>query len=149
MSLGQSKGSRIFLYKFDRSPCSRKKRRQMDRSRNDDNEDDEEMEEENAEEAALSNGLKKGQWTWLVNKDIPAILTAWNNLGICLALSTRHSAVGSVVEGKVKGIVGRISRTCPELIKYYNDTMGGVDRADALRSHLTIGHYVDQFKNHP
>ena len=88
-------------------------------------------------EDVLSCGLKKGEWTWLSNVDIPATLIAWHDSGICIAISTRHSLVGTTVLRKAKGNVDRISRTCPELIKYYNEHMGGVDRADSLRAHLT------------
>jgi len=65
------------------------------------------------------------------------ILTAWHDSGICLSLSTRHDHSSSTVLRKVKGSAVSIERTCPDLIDFYNVWMGGVDRADALRSHLT------------
>jgi hypothetical protein len=85
-------------------------------------------------------GLKKGQWLWMVKKlDSPHHLLsiAWHDSGICLALSTKHTNAGSVVERKVKGSSDPVLRTCPELIEFYNKYMGGVDRADSLRAHLT------------
>jgi hypothetical protein len=85
-------------------------------------------------------GLEKGQWIWMaksINSDHNLICIAWHDSGICLAMSTRHSNAGSHVYRRVKGSAGRIKRSCPELIEFYNDFMGGVDRADALRSHLT------------
>jgi hypothetical protein len=98
----------------------------------------EEKKDEVAEEVdVLDRGLKKGEWIWLANVKIPAILVAWHDSGICLAISTRHGVDGSTVQRKAKGHVEKIIRTCPELIKYYNEKMGGVDRADSLRAHLT------------
>ncbi len=85
-------------------------------------------------------GTHKGQWIWMaksLDRDHKLIATAWHDSGICLALSTRHGNEGSRVLRRAKGFQNRIERTCPELIDFYNSWMGGVDRADSLRAHLT------------
>ena len=88
----------------------------------------------------IRDGLRKGEWLWLAKCLSPVqtmILTAWHDSGMCLALSTRHDNSSSIVQRKMKGVSGRIERTCPELMDFYNRWMGGVDRADSLRAHLT------------
>ncbi len=91
---------------------------------------------DSSQEIAQSFSLSKGEWAWLMKKT-PMIIVTWHDSGMCLALSTRHGPTGSTVERRTKGVVGKETKTCPELIDYYNQKMGGVDRADALRSQLT------------
>jgi hypothetical protein len=38
----------------------------------------------------FNRGLKKGEWIWLSNVKIPAILVAWPDSGLCYAISTRQ-----------------------------------------------------------
>jgi hypothetical protein len=81
-----------------------------------DNDVEEEKNDQVHEEVDILNrGLKKGEWVWLSNLKIPAILIAWHDSGIRFAISTRHGANGTTVQRRAKGHVGKIIRTCPEL----------------------------------
>jgi hypothetical protein len=110
---------------------------------NQEEEPEEDAEDANASEIGTTSEtqagascLEKGQWIWLMNR-LPMILVAWYDSGICIALSSRHGPTGSTVQRREKNNFEKVVRTCPELIDYYNRKMGGVDRADALRAHLT------------
>eukprot|EP00475_Leptophrys_vorax_P014379 TRINITY_DN2075_c0_g1_i15.p1 TRINITY_DN2075_c0_g1~~TRINITY_DN2075_c0_g1_i15.p1 ORF type:complete len:551 (+),score=109.36 TRINITY_DN2075_c0_g1_i15:228-1880(+) len=85
----------------------------------------------------FDGGLRKGQWIWLMKEEPPTQLCAWHDSGICLSISTRHHVQGGHVLRRVSGKKHRIIRDCPQMIVDYNAQMGGVDRADALRAHLT------------
>lgn len=83
-------------------------------------------------------GLKKGEWIWLMKDNPPTQICAWHDSGMCLTLSTRHHVQGGQVQRRMSGVKGKITRECPQMIVDYNRYMGGVDRADALRAHLTV-----------
>jgi len=74
-------------------------------------------------------------------------ICAWRDSGICLCISTRHHVEDGFVLRRVSGNRERIVRDCPKLIQDYNSFMGGVDRADALRAHLSTMRKVQKCWN--
>jgi hypothetical protein len=76
-------------------------------------------------------GLKKGQYLYLSQPNLT--VTAWHDSGICLCVSSRHGSEAGLVERKVKGFVGKVTRTAPKMIEDYNKYMGGCDTADNMR----------------
>lgn len=84
---------------------------------------------------------KKGDFHFIRSIDSNLAIFTWLDSDFCQAISTFHECKTPEEEGqcyrRVKGMIEKQLRKCPQIFKDYNEWMGGVDDVDRLFSFLS------------
>lgn len=81
--------------------------------------------------------LNRGEFTFLVKSCVAAV--KWQDNKAVSLLSTLHNPKDVVFIQRKQKDGSRIDISCPEVVRTYNNIMGGVDRFDQLRERYAIG----------
>ena len=81
--------------------------------------------------------LNRGEFTFLVKSCVAAV--KWQDNKAVSLLSTLHNPKDVVFIQRKQNDGSRIDISCPEVVRTYNNIMGGVDRFDQLRERYAIG----------
>lgn len=80
--------------------------------------------------------LNRGEFTFLVKSCVAAV--KWQDNKAVSLLSTLHNLKDVFIQ-RIQKDGSRIDVSCPEVVRTYNNIMGGVDRFDQLRERYAIG----------
>lgn len=87
--------------------------------------------------ANKKSDLKRGEFQFAVKCGVAAVRWQDNKI-VCLLSTYNNPKDVNFIERKLKD-GSKVTIACPEVVRHYNNTMGGVDRFDQLRERYLIG----------